>query len=138
MGFVESLRFQKVLQGQEIYPAAYPMRPYHNAYPTPTHGYPLLVQPQASSPSSVLVFQSNLCNSSGEGSNDSAETGNVLSSRSSVNVQPEKDCRLFGFSLKERIPARNEVNTRDGQMNNSLGHGCGTGSALYALCATPL
>ncbi|KAF3339893.1 auxin response factor 15-like isoform X3 [Carex littledalei] len=129
MGFVESLRFQKVLQGQEIYPAAYPMRPFHSAYPTPTRGYPLLVQPQASSPSSVLMFQPNLCNSSGEGSNESAETGNMLSAGNSAKVRPENDCRLFGFSLKERIPARNDV---------GKGDGCATGSALYALCATPL
>lgn len=84
------------------------------------------------------MFQSNLCNSSGEGSNESAETGNVLSGENSVNARPEKDCRLFGFSLKERIPARKEVGKRDGQIDNSLGHGCATGSALYALCATPL
>ncbi|KAJ4787755.1 Auxin response factor [Rhynchospora pubera] len=139
MGFVESLRFQKVLQGQEIYPAAYPSRPFHSAYPTPTRGYSLMVPPQASSPSSVLMFQPNLCNSSGEGSNESAETGNVfLSGGNRVKERPEKDCRLFGFSLTDRIPARNEVVKGDGQMDKTLGHGCATGSALYAICATPL
>ncbi|KAJ3695244.1 hypothetical protein LUZ60_000621 [Juncus effusus] len=140
-GFGDSMRFQKVLQGQEIYPQPNnfstpfmrkdPFTPLLGSYP------PWSVQ--ASSPSSVLVFQNNLTNynhnnvsnnnmnnNSGEVSNESFEMGNVFSSGNCKKVESEKDCRLFGFSLNEKIRSRNEVDKGE------------SGNALFALCATPL
>ncbi|XP_073007277.1 auxin response factor 15-like isoform X1 [Typha latifolia] len=210
-GFGESLRFQKVLQGQEIFPSyrgtstdAIPHNggfgPFDGVHlsgtasrwPGQVQGYAFAqssVPPtQASSPSSVLVFQQAnskrdlphfqlLHNRLDKGEDSSQNDNSKLSDVSVRNGQtlpnwphhiagdiisehfemgnvhtPEnaispglndedvsrKGCRLFGFSLTERIPVTSEVHsseennyeidfpTSEPQLPKSLGRSCAT------------
>ncbi|KAG6641315.1 hypothetical protein CIPAW_09G064500 [Carya illinoinensis] len=158
MGFGESLRFQKVLQGQEIFPSL----PYERAPSTneahvngglgildgvqvmsSRNGWPGMMQGnnttmrpfsppmQASSPSSVLMFQqatipvSNLGSMKDQGGTNSSsfEHNQLVSTLPPLATQStfegsqdlvpscKSSCRLFGFSLTEENHVANTENS---------------------------
>ncbi|ONK79124.1 uncharacterized protein A4U43_C01F3180 [Asparagus officinalis] len=196
-GFGESVRFHKVLQGQEIFPA----NPYAEncvfgsfkggnpsvggREPVPIQGYSIFVPPstppvQVSSPSSVLTFQQNSqlpCSQSVYGSNtwNNGNNGSYLgysyfpkfagelnrkqceaensSKQGLKNEQAigRNSCKVFGFSLTERIPVVDVVDDAfpasptSADMNfepsspssnpNSVEISCTKVSSLQAVCA---
>lgn len=151
IGFGESLRFHKVLQGQEIFQQnppfgrrahtnhahevdgpgsvdGVPVPSFGNGWPGTTYGYtpvhssaPLL---QASSPSSVLMFQPlshqrsfNVSETySGKFTSsfpcDTNYPSNIKEDKNHDLIPPHKSkCRLFGFSLTEDVRVQNKEET---------------------------
>nr|CAD1823774.1 unnamed protein product [Ananas comosus var. bracteatus] len=178
-GFGESFRFQKVLQGQELFPhhrgtlvdastrnSGFGSSAALNRWPGQAQGYASFAQSsnpptQASSPSSVLMFQPTntvipLIQTvhrqwdKGDCINERFEMGNVYTryiAKPGLNNRDvsRNGCKLFGFSLTERIPVTDEGDS--GEVNcetefqasrPSLERNCNAERALYALCAAPL